>query len=434
MTTIDLNGSYGPATPAHVAASAAALEDLAATVTTRTPGRNSKPLYVQVSLYDHGAFLNQLLFGFPVMGVPGTTMHIEPGPYVRDSGHEAYVIRSAAATSPDDPFVYGVVVSHPVPTQIEHTLATLAMLVSRQHLVSRGLTTDQVGNLDVLATESDEQTTRGVGDTLRTHGWRAAASAIAARSESLGRPLIVSYQQRLLSPSEIATRSPVLRRVYNDIPIVRSAIDRLATLLSQGLTVIGAGSDEVSSYARDLLDIGLSRTYLAQLARDAFVCGNGYLSFGSVPDEDLQLLAPESVEILDDHRYVDHSGDRPTIHTRVLHVRGARQYGSRYGVSALEPFVQIQGQRDLKTRLCAVAEAWNRPEVPEDARAGAAINAALAMRQLEVDEGITIKLLGGIRTISVIPPPNLYFQGQQFMSPAADALTIGSDAELGNAP
>ncbi len=84
-----------------------------------------------------------------------------------------------------------------------------------------------------------------------------------------------------------------------------------------------------------------------------------------------------------------------------------------YGVSVLEPFVQIEIQREVMTQVRDIGDAWDRPEVPEQARQQAKAQIPLAQRQLaELDER-TVALLGGARTIDVTPQPGLYFRGME---------------------
>jgi hypothetical protein len=78
----------------------------------------------------------------------------------------------------------------------------------------------------------------------------------------------VTYSPILMNAADLALRTPILRRVYNEMPEIRNAIDKVATMLSQSLMTVGGGSEQVAAFARDLLDVGSTRTYLAHLARD----------------------------------------------------------------------------------------------------------------------------------------------------------------------
>lgn len=415
---------YGTATASHVAASAAALAELADLTTAELGEHGARPLHVQLSLFEHGAFLSPLLYGFAVLPATGelvirpTPPRMEDRPPVPAAG-----LRSPESASAENPFIYAVVANHSVSVQIEHTLAMLAMLVARQEFVAAGMG-DDVSEIDRSTADVDTRAITTLTDTLRTEGWRAAAKAVSDRSVAAGLPLVVTYSPVLLDAGELARRAPVLRRVYNELPAVREAIDKLATVLSQSMMVVGDGSKRIVAQAKDLLDVGSTRAYLAHLARDAFVCGNGYLSFGVVPDEDICLLQPESVTILDPENLSVAVGDTQVIHKNVLHETGAEQQGSPYGLSVLEPFVQLQVEREIMLNTLDIAEAWDQPSVPEEHRSAALSRVPLARRTLTSLENRITAILGGPKTLRAQPPADLYFPGYERMTPAADGLSF----------
>jgi hypothetical protein len=227
-----------------------------------------------------------------------------------------------------------VVANHPVALQVEHTLATVSMLISRQALVERALrdrdSDSLTAQIDVLARGADADAQRFVSEGLRASSWVDVATALRDRAVAADMPLRVSYSPTLIDRQQLAWRTPILRLIYNQMPAVRQAIDRVAAAMSQGLSVLGGGASvSAARFATDLLDLSSQRAYLAHLTRDAFVCGNGYLTYGSLPDEDVRLLMPERVMAI--------SGDTATIATsdgeeqyrRVIHVKGDRSERSR---------------------------------------------------------------------------------------------------------
>ncbi len=236
-----------------------------------------------------------------------------------------------------------------------------------------------------------------------------------------------------MDAADLALRAPILRRVYNEMPEIRSAIDKVTTMLSQGLMTVGGGSERVAAFVRDLLDVGSTRTYLAHVARDAFVCGNGYLSFGTVPDEDIRLLPPERVTILDSETVRVTDGGTDVIHKPVIHMTGAEQQGSPYGLSVLEPFVHLQNEREAFQETLEIAEVWSQIPAPETARAWARGNVPLARRRLkDIDSKITATL-GGPTYLEVQPPADLYFPGHELMAPAAAGLSLLARESPGDA-
>jgi hypothetical protein len=422
ISQLEPDADYGSVTTSHLAASAATMTELARLATADAGQRGSRPLFVQLSHIEHGAALSLQLFGFPVLPATGEPVLRPPIPFLGEQPPAAG-LRPPDATSAEDPLIYAVVANHSVPAQIEHTVAMLALLVGRQELISGGRPVN-VPEIDRLAADADTRAVTAVADTLRSQGWRAAAQAVGARSAAAGLPLTVSYSPVLMDIGALARRAPILRRVYNELPEVRTAIDKVATTLSQGLMTLGGGSERMAAFARDMLDVGASRTYLAHLARDAFVCGNGYLSFGPVPDEDIRLLLPEAVTILDPETGRVADAGTGSIHTGVLHVTGAEQRDSPYGISVLEPFVQIQNERESMLETLAIAEVWEQQIVPKLVMSRLRRDVPLARRTLDSMPGRIKAILGGLGTLQVQPPADLYFPGHQLMAPAAQALVL----------
>jgi hypothetical protein len=412
---------YGTVTAPHMAASASALTELARLASAGPGQPGARVLHVRLSHFEHGAALSLQLFGFSVLPATSEPVMMPAVPGLPQRPPAAGLLPPDKATA-GQPLIYAVTANHPVPVQVEHALATLAMLVGRQELTSAG--TLQVSQIDVQADEADTRATAAVRDTLRSQGWRAAAQAISARSAAAGLPLAVTYAPVLLKPSDLALRAPILRRVYNEMPEVRRAVDKAATVLSQGLTTVGGGSEQVASFARDILDVGSTRTYLAHLARDAFVCGNGYLSFGAVADEDVRLLQPEQATILSTHTVRVANGSRETVHRHVMHMTGGEQQDSPYGVSILEPFVGLQLDRELFQETIDIADAWTRVPAPKEARERALENVPLARRRLEFIAKRITETLGGTAHLRAEPPADLYFPGHELMSPAAARLSL----------
>ena len=431
ITEVGPGAGYGTVTAPHMAASAFALTELAGLATANAGLRGARPLYVRLSHFEHGAALSLQLYGFAVLPAAGEPVIRQAVPGIKDRPPAAG-LRPPEAVSAEDPLIWAVVANHSVAVQIEHTLGMLATLVARQGLISAGGDVD-VSEIDRLAAEVDTRSTTAVTDTLRSRGWRAAAEAISARSAAAGLPLAVTYSPVLMDADALALRAPILRRVYNEIPEIRSAVDKVATMMSQGLMTVGGSSERVAAFARDLLDVGSTRTYLAHLARDAFVCGNGYLSFGTVPDEDIRLLLPEQVTILDSKAVRVTAGGSDVVHRRLLHETGAEQQASLYGLSVLEPFVQPQNERELMLERIEIAEAWDKLPAPEPARSAALRLVPLARRRLEAIARNITATLGAPQALQVEPPADLYFPGHERMAPAAAGLALVDGESPGGA-
>jgi SpoU rRNA methylase family enzyme len=407
-------------------ASIAALRELAEIVSVSPRTKEARPLYVKLAHYEHGAFLNPLLFGFPIVPTTGETVSIPQLPNRPPQGSVTRLIGPDVATE-EMPSVHAIVANHPVGKQLEIALTLAATLVARQE-IARQARQSGVSDIDQLASRADNEVMRSVKDAIRTRGWRVTAASIRTRSIAASLPLVVRYSDEVMNQEELAARAPVLRRIYNEISPARAAVDRIATLLSQGMKTIGFGSEATAAFGRDLLDLQLSRTYLAHVARDAFVCGNGYLSFGDMPDEDIRLLPPEHVLLLDENTARLVTADEDSVHRKILHVRGAEQVGNIYGVSVLEPFVHTQCMREAMRYALDFADAYDRPEYPNDQRALSRKNIALAERVLAKTDEEFPSLLGAPGSLKVEVPRQLYFPGYENMQPAATGLTLG-DAE-----
>lgn len=424
--------TYGSPSLSHADASSAVLAELADLATT-APRKGDKPIYVKISHVEHGAFLALELYGFAVLLATGSTVEWGNAPLL-ESKPAAMGIVAPQSCSETEPFVHAVVINHPVEMQIKNTVAMLAMVLGRQEFVDT-FDADKFASLEAMASKIDSRTVVEIEDLLRGVGWREAVEMVRIRSLSAGRPLVVTYSTTLLSSDQIALRAPILRRVYNKIPEVRDAVDRVVTLLSQGFYVTGSGPESIAAFARDSHDLWNSKTYLAHLARDALVCGNGYLSFGTLPDEDVRLLRPEQVTIVDGRTVRVSAGSTSEVYKKILHERGAEQLGTPYGVSALEPFVQHLMEYEGYENLLTTAQAWlGDSRVPEEIRERSVLHEKVALQAMSRIKGNIAKVLGAPSNLSVTVPRDLYFEGFEQMEPQAAGVLIDSTTRVGSTP
>jgi hypothetical protein len=430
-----LNAGYGEATATHVSASQRALDELASLVSTSV-AEGSTGQHVRLSLFDHGSCLNQLLFGFAIHAgldrtVTPPTLPLLPPP------NAEHLVQGPAATA-DCPLIYAVIANHPVEIQIQHTIAFLARLVARR-TITRGGLSEVISEIDSIASKVDAEADKEVADLLRADGWRAAARAVRVRAEVSGRALVVSSHAALFTDAQVKLQIPIVRRVYNESKKIRAAIDTLATMMSQGMMMVGGSSAEIAGFARDHLDLGLNRTFMAHVIRDAYVCGNGYLVLGPVPDEDMRLLLPESVTIRDDGCYAEATTTGVVVHrgNYVMHVKGASQAHSRYGVSLLEPFVVLQAQREIAESILQCAVAWDRDDMPAEIRHEAVGRRPLADRVLAQTARDTDAILGPVlatNSLQIDVPDPLYFSGFEDLQPAAKGIAIDGPPTEGAKP
>lgn len=418
---------YRIASANHIDASTSTIRQLVDLVTVRT-GSRQRTLHVRISHVNHGAFLAMNLYQFAVIPASGTEIALPVTPILETKPRVASVLLSPDSCTSDEPFVLALSINHEIERQIESALTGLAQLVSRQELTRPQA---EWTDLDLRLGVSDEQATQSISDEIRLRGWQAAAMSIAERSRAASLPLSVSYSEVLMEPGQLAARAPILRRVYNEIELARRAVDKTVSLISQGMYVTASGGPRgIVDFARDMLDMMSSRVYTAHVIRDALVCGNGYLHFGGVPGEDIRLLQPEFVRLLGHDGTVKYSnGAQSSIYRDVLHETGARQVGSAYGVSVLEPYVQLLVQKELVQHQIDTYDAWLAGGAPSHVVKSLERNLPTARRSLDAVASQIKAISGAAVNIEVAVPRDLYFPGYERMEPAAEAVSLASNQE-----
>jgi hypothetical protein len=412
LNVAESHGYVSAVTQEHLDASASSLGQLCELVTVAPLKPKDPVLNVRVGHYDHGAFLTLKLNGFALLETTSDG-RLQP-------------------VGGDSPVRYAVVVNRSVDDQISQTLTFLASLVARQS-VTRSIRSGEgnISQIDRRVAGVDAEVSAALTDQLRTEHWREVAKAIAQRARSAGFGLHVDFVKPLLDSDALRRRIPVLRYVYNSLEPLRASIDRTTGAISRAFYLEG-GNIPVAEFARirDQVDVDGLRRYLAHVLRDAFVCGNGYLALGVAGGRRpaLRLLAPESVEILGPEKFGLRTGDEPTVvpvSERMLHVPGAHQVGSDYGVSLLEPFVVLLGQRDVLDRAIKDAEHF-----PPSGQRDSWLDSNRQMQQrAAADRSLRIEtLLGSSATRFAAPPADLYFQGHENMKPSVSHLEFLDEA------
>jgi hypothetical protein len=178
--------------------------------------------------------------------------------------------------------------------------------------------------------------------------------------------------------------------------------------------------------------VGEVRRYSAHLARDAFVCGNGYHEMRQPPSV-LRLLRPETVAVRADGQFIVNdpvTGLTESIEgPHVLHLRGMHQTRGLVGMSVLEPLVILQAQLEVAQAAVAEGVPMALRTGTEEARDWAERTRAFAARIENAYETRTTELLGG-GTAGLGPPPaNLYFPGRADMEPASPRLRFVDGAD-----
>ncbi len=410
---VNLNETYlRRVSRAHLDNSIAALSELADRVTTVGDTVPADTLRIRLGHIDHGGFLSHLLHGFAMTQLSPDGLIAGP-----DGTNEV---------------LYAVVLNQPLDVQLRTALASVASYLARQDVIGSVRAGDEdATNLDRVVAEMDARVAISLDDTLRLKDWRAAASELRERAAAADFALHVQFAAPLLSADEVRRRVPVMRHVYNRLPIARDTIDKVAAALSAGLTVAGDGVPEAAlTAAREILDVGEVRRYTAHLARDAFVCGNGFLEILPAP-RSLRLLRSETVEVRAENQFS--VVDSPTetiapIEGHVLHLKGIHQTDGFVGMSVLEPLVVLLAQLEVAESALAdgvrLAERVGTTEV----EGWAERTRAFAARIKSVNGARMTDLLAGGTAGLAAPPTNLYFPGHVEMEPAAPRLRFMDDA------
>lgn len=312
---------------------------------------------------------------------------------------------------------YAIVANQAVDLQREAVIGFFFQLLGRHALVGRAMDDPVIlRDLPARAAATDDERSKTAGSQLRGN-WRAAVTSLQAEAASADVSFRVRYQaDPFPTRDDVARRCSALRRVYNELELARSAVDRAVGMLGAvEWSIVGGGQDErVRRFLQGRLEaVELSR-FISQTARDAYVCGNGYCSMGGARGEaTLRTLRPESVEIRSD-RYIEHTvhGERD-VTLGLVHQRGMSQLRSPYGVSLLELALGA-----LRT--------WDHIQMQEEAasrlrRSGLTVP---QLRELEHQADLATRMhAASLQRLSVVfdfflenlrePPPRLYFAGQE---------------------
>lgn len=393
----------------HIEAASAALKKIAALASCPDESGQRARRCVRVGLVDHGAFLSLQLRSFAMMEVDQKGYLLN----VADSGE----------------VVLAMVANQPVSVQITTLLQFLETFLARQHLTAEIRSGGRgIADIDAIALSADESATRQVQDDLRIGDWERTARRISDRARNDGYALEVRFAEPLLEKNQIDLRLPLLRHVYNTQEVVRKAVDRVAGI---SLSLHLAGDDvppEAFRQTQALLDVSALQRFSAHLMRDAFVCGNGYLALGDDRNQSsMRLFLPELVRHVGEGHYEareEPGGEFRPVVGYVLHHTGARQVGSEYGLSLLEPFIQIAATNEaLESGIHDVAMLQPPPHRVEEASAWLQHVISLRERTFAENAKRVATILGGA-TASLRDPSSeaLYFPGLAFMDNAAERL------------
>ena len=435
----------------HVRASIQALENVASAVNVPRNDLESPYLNVQICHFQHNGFLNPRLHGFPALAFHSLgSKPIEKVPILSELSVDQLIDLSEGWANAEDisdiqsrktayfvdlkvgstsqPARLMASLNDSVNVQISASLSNISSLLGRQKLIAPGATEIDISTLPDEANVADQASREQVSDLERAAGWRAVATQLREQSIAQGTPIKLSYSGPAFSAAEVANRAPVMRYIYNRFPRVRLAVDKVVASISRSMHVGGDAPGEILRFGQELMDRMSIKTFLAHQTRDAFVCGNGVLSFGENPLTDTRLIRPETIiEVRDSNEVCVSNGESSTWLANCIHLRGSDQIGSQVGLSYLEPFVLSAIQRCIWIESLLTARAWGSsaktPLIPS-IQSHIRDTPPLALRQLAAGEQSTIEVLGTVTEGLPDPPTDLYFKDLAIMQPSARNVSI----------
>lgn len=380
----------------HVSKSLEVLERLVDMANHRRPQVGS-PMTVIFCPFRHNPLFPMSLFGFHIVELDPAGNWVDPWEQSRR-------------------LQYAVTLNLPTELQRESVLAFLFQLVGRQRVQIRVQQDEQaMRSIDLLSAESDAIAQEEVVNLLR-YGWRHALEALHRRTDEVGLDLRVEFQQEVFpSRAQVASRVRPLRLVYNRISAVKESIDKVVSMIGGTEPRIVGGREDVRQWVQQHTGLVQLRQSMNQTVRDAEVCGNGFLAFTGTPPFSTYNLRPEEVEIREGEFYlVDGSHVNP-IREHVLHLKGVEQIRSSYGVSLLEPFLQILFERDkMEEAQEAMEMILAHPQAEDSVKQRAAESSRLAKRILDNSDARVRKLLRFPLDHLEDSQEDLYFEGQEY--------------------
>ncbi|MBN1607695.1 MAG: hypothetical protein JW940_13745 [Polyangiaceae bacterium] len=329
---------------------------------------------------------------------------------VDDEGH---VVMGAV----DQEIRYAIVANQPVDLQREIAISFLFQLLGRQLLVGRAASDDKTfADLPAQAAATDEERSKAAGSELRGN-WREAVRSLQAQAADAGVSLQVRYEpDPFPGRDEIVRRYGALRRAYNELELAREAIDRaVGALAGMSWKIVGGEDEHMRRVVQEQVESLQLSGFVSQASRDAYVCGDGYLSVGG-RETHIRALRPETVEIRAGHFFEHTPQGVHDISDGLVHPQGIAQLRSSYGVSVLELSLHALHTLDTVTDIEQKASRLRR--------SGLTVQ---QIRELQEQEELASRVhddtLARLRTVFAFfldhlpsPPPALYFPGQELIT------------------
>lgn len=268
-----------------------------------------------------------------------------------------------------------------------------------------------LGDLPSMISASEAETGLVAWESL-ADDWTRAIEVVKARAAANGFTLSVRHTASMFAHRDDLTRRiPALKRLYRQEPRVRRWVDHIVASSSPGELVVRGGHEGIRLKIQQQTALTAIPQMLAQAVRDAYVCGNGFVAPEMVGlDMGARCYRPETTEVLPDGSISTPGPDgaQHKIDGPVMHLRGAEQLDSSYGVSALEPFLNILEERRVIAESRALQAATPAHLQDRFERA----DAVSGLMEQALEQRI-LDLTGVIEQLPRQIPPDLYLAGSE---------------------
>ncbi len=311
--------------------------------------------------------------------------------------------------------LYAFVANQPVAVISETAARALLNLVSRQGAVRQVMEDKQaLDELPASVAASDAGNADLAWDTPPEASTTLAVLAERAVEQDL--KLQVAFRaDPFPDASSLNRRLSALRHLYNTEDRVRDAVDRTVSTMGSRSPSLRGGREDMRLLLRRQGTLQGLRQFTNQTVRDALVCGNGYLQLGVRGlDHWMRCLRSEMARVETDGHIVEITREKTVTFDKdeVVHLRGVEQVTSPYGISILEPLLDIPTRRKIAAETLALQDA-----IPLGATEATRMRAeALAQVAKQMEKEIEARLeqlLAFFPAALDVASGDLYFTGQE---------------------
>jgi len=311
--------------------------------------------------------------------------------------------------------LYAFVANQPVAVISETAARALLNLVSRQGAVRQVMEDKQaLDELPASVAASDAGNADLAWDTPPEAS--TTLSVLAERAVEQDLKLRVAFRaDPFPDASSLNRRLSALRHLYNTEDRVRDAVDRTVSTMGSRSPSLRGGREDMRLLLRRQGTLQGLRQFTNQTVRDALVCGNGYLQLGVRGlDHWMRCLRPEMARV-DTDGHITEMTREETIRfdkDEVVHLRGVEQVTSPYGISILEPLLDIPARREIAAQTLALQSAIPHGATVETQMRAEALAQVAKQMEKEIEARLE-QLLAFFPAALDVASGDLYFPGQE---------------------